>query len=165
MTKVRPKEIARRIAGFSTPIGGIQWEPPEDERRITKAFVTFLEDRRVLFNPFHLEIEHQVIDSLTKIRETATDTLGKVPDEAKSVGPIKAIRAACRRFLDEPHANFHHLQRRQHRGYPDEADSGFFVALGELRATVGLHVAALAVTYDLSIDEELATILPAEDIG
>lgn len=50
-------------------------------------------------------------------------------------------------------------------GLSGEADSGFFVALGELRASVGLHVATLAVTYDLSIDEELATIVPAEDEG
>ena len=165
MTKVRAKDIARRITGFSTPIGGVQWEPPEDESKITRAFVTFLEDRRVLFNPFHLEVEHQVVDSLLKIREMATDTLGKLPEGSRATGPIKAIRAACRRFLDEPHANFPHLERRWHRGYRDEADSGFFVALGELRATVGLQVATLAVTYDLSIDEELATILPAEDVG
>ena len=120
MTKVRAKDIVRRITGVPTPIGGIQWEPPEDERKITRAFVTFLEDRRVLFNPFHLEIEHQVIDSLIKIRETATGTLRELPEGSKAVGPIKAIRAACRRFLDEPHVDFHHLQRRWHRGYPGE---------------------------------------------
>lgn len=143
MAKVRPKDIAQRIkiTGISTPFGGVQWEP------------------------HHLEIEHQATDSLLKIREMATDTLGKLPEESKAVGPIRAIRAACRRFLDEPHPDFHHLQIRPSRRYPGEANSGFFVALGELRATVGMQVATLAVTYDLSIDEELATILPAEDAG
>jgi hypothetical protein len=50
-------------------------------------------------------------------------------------------------------------------GYPGGGDSGFFVALGELRATVGMQVANLAVTYGLTVDDDLASILPAEDQG
>lgn len=165
MKKVRPKDIAQRITGISTPIGGLQWQPPVDERKIVSAFLTFLEDRRALFNPYHLEIEHQVTESLLKIREESTATLQQLPEESKAVGPIKAIRAACRRFLNEPHTSFPNLSRRLSRRYQDMDECGFFVSLGELRATVGVHVATLAITYDLSIDEELATILPAEDRG
>jgi hypothetical protein len=167
---MRPKDIARRITGFSTPLGGVQWEPPEDERKVARAFLTFLEDRRVLFNPYQLEVEEQVIQSLLTIREKATDALARLTDRSQATAPIKAIRAACRRFLDEPHADYRHLEhRRWPRADLDRAtgrtDSGFFVALGELRATVGMQVAALAVAYGLPVDDDLASILPAEDEG
>jgi hypothetical protein len=163
---MRAKDVARRITGFSTPIGGLQWEPAEDERKIARAFLTFLEDRRVLFNPYQLEVEHQVIESLLSIRGKATDALARLPEGSHALAPIKAIRAACRRFLDGPHPDYRHLEHSMsHRGYPGAGGSGFFVALGELRAAVGMQVANLAVAYGLTVDDDLASILPAEDQG
>jgi hypothetical protein len=45
----------------------------------------------------------------------------------------------------------------------DDEDPGFFVALGELRATFGVQIAALAVAYGIDVEDELASILPVED--
>ena len=39
----------------------------------------------------------------------------------------------------------------------------FFVALGELRATFGIHIAALAYQFDIDVESDLASILPSED--
>jgi len=41
-------------------------------------------------------------------------------------------------------------------------DDGFGDALGELRGTFGIHVARLAAQYGLDIEDELASILPAQ---
>jgi len=38
------------------------------------------------------------------------------------------------------------------------------MALGELRSSFGLSVASLAVQYGIDVEDELATILPAEDV-
>ncbi len=148
MAKLKARNLARRITGISTPLGGISWDPPEDERKSVRGFVTFLEDRRVLFNPYHLEIEDQVVQSTLSIREKTTEVLGSLADDSRALAPIKGIRAACRRFLDEPHPEYRHLERR-HLSH----DSGFFVALGELRATIGLH---LAESDPVSLDTELS---------
>jgi hypothetical protein len=61
-------ELARRITGFSTPFFGVQWTPPSAERDTVGGFVTFLEDRRVLFAPYELEVEGQVERSVHEIR-------------------------------------------------------------------------------------------------
>lgn len=49
------KEVANRMRGFSLGIGpisvGAEWEPPTLEQDIAQRVITFLEDRRVLFNP------------------------------------------------------------------------------------------------------------------
>ena len=52
--KIRFKEIIRRLTGFSTPFFGISWQPPESERKTIRKLFNFLEDRRVLFNPYML---------------------------------------------------------------------------------------------------------------
>jgi hypothetical protein len=87
--------------------------------------------------------------------------LAALPDQSRGNPPIRAIRAACRRFLDEPRADFRNLYIRDFGDFRDSA--GFFTALGELRATVGAQVAILAVLYKIELEAELATIVPAED--
>ncbi len=41
-------EIMRRIKGFSTPLGGVDWDLPLPQRDIAEKVVVYLEDRRVL---------------------------------------------------------------------------------------------------------------------
>ena len=43
-------------------------------------------------------------------------------------------------------------------------ESEFFLALGELRSTIGYHVAAIAVTYSLDVEGDLAETLPELDV-
>lgn len=155
------KDLANRLTGFSTPLGGLSWKPPVAERDEVRAFLTTLEDRRVLFNPYHLEVESQVVHSVTEIRQRCTKALASLPEGSHAVGPVRAIRAACRRFLDEPHEDFRFFDDRRfgrHREGP-----GFFTALGELRAAIGAQIAILALQYQIELEAELASIVPAED--
>jgi hypothetical protein len=154
-------DLARRITGFSTPIVGVSWNPPAADRDAVRTFLTFLEDRRVLFNPFNLEVEYQVQQSILQIREHCTKAIGTLPDGSHAIAPLRGIRAACRRFLDEPLTNSRRLHQRDFYG-PEGPE--FFAALGEFRATVGVHVASLAVLYRIELEPELASIVPAEDV-
>jgi hypothetical protein len=154
-------ELARRITGFSTPFFGVQWTPPSAERDTVRTFLTFLEDRRVLFTPYELEVEGQVERSVHDIRRRCTESLATLPEQSRANPPMRAIRAACRRFLDEPHGDFRNLYMRDFGDFRDRA--GFFTALGELRAIVGVQIAILAVQYKIELAAELATIVPAED--
>ena len=52
----------------------------------------FLEDRRVLYNPFAWEEPGHCVDSVL---------LGNLPPTTSELAPyLKAIRGACRKFLD-----------------------------------------------------------------
>lgn len=50
----------------------------------------------------------------------------------------------------------------RHRGHDGELP-GFFVALGELRAVFGIHIAWLAYEYQIDLEEQLTAILPPID--
>ena len=108
----------------------------------------FLEDRRALYNPYAFELEHQVAQSVMEIRITLTDVLQRLPESSNALSSIKAMRIACREYLDDSHNNSHH--------------SGFLADLGRLRTIFGYHIAQLAIMYGIDIEGELAKILPPE---
>ena len=119
----------------------------------------------MLFVPHHLEVVSHVTSSVLQIRETLTKTLQALPETSRAAGSIRAMRAACRRFLEEPAPDFRNLMQwhgPRHRG-DDEGGPSFFVALGELRATFGTHIAALAYQYGLDVEPDLSSILPSAD--
>ena len=160
-TKIKVAELARRITGFSVPGFGLQWTPAEDERKTIRTFLTFLEDRRVLYRPQHLELAGEVERSVLAIRQQCTETLSALPEQSPAVFSVRMIRAACRTFLDQPRADFRNLYPRDFD--VDRTGAGFFMALGELRARVGVQIAILSVRYQVEIEIELAAIVPLED--
>ena len=156
-------ETARRVTGISTPFGGIQWADsgPSDADTV-RRFLLFLEDRRVLYNPFNLEVVSEVEHSIHQIREECTKTLQVLPPEVFAILPIRIIREAGRRFHDDQNEDFRFFDDRwNHR----DGSPGFFTALGAFRATVGQQVALLAAHYDIDIEGDLASVLPSLEDG
>jgi hypothetical protein len=157
-------EAARKITGISTPLGGVQWsDPGPSQRELVRRFIVTLEDRRVLYNPMWLEATSQVDSSIHQIRAACTETLQQLGERDFGVVPVRAIREAYRRFHDDANLHFRFFDHDDR--YHHDATPGFFMALGAFRATVGQHVAALAAHYDLTIDGDLASVIPHLDQG
>ena len=137
-------ETARRVTGISTPFGGLQWaDPGPSDAEVIRRFLLFLEDRRVLFNPFDLEVVSQVEHSIHQIREECTKTLQALGQAVFAVMPIRTIRQAARQFHDDQDASYRSFGCRW--PYP-EGGPEFFTALGTFRAIVGYQAALLAVS-------------------
>lgn len=147
---VRFKDLAARITGVSIPVFGVSWNPPETERKIVRETFIVLEDRRVLYNDFAWEVESEVAHSVLEIRRELTAALKRLPETSEATSSFKAMRAACRDYLDNSR------QRRGFGPYP------FLSYLGQLRAIIGVHVAYLAVKYGIDLDGELVRVIPVE---
>ena len=153
--KIKYKQIAKSLTGFSTPFFGVSWNPPETDRDIVRKLITFLEDRRALYNPYNIETPMFVDQSILMIRKELTDTLQKLGDNPDISPHLRAMRAACRKYMNEA---YNQTRPRFHF-----RDFEIFAALGEIRAVFGIHIAQLAVKYGIDIEGELASILPIED--
>lgn len=156
------KEIASRLTGFSVPVFGVSWNPPEPEVAVARRVLVFLEDRRVLFNPYHLEVADQCVRSVLEIRSFLTAEIGRLAGDSKLGEHLRGIRAACRKFLDDMPSGPGRMLRSHWVG-PFESE--FFTQLGELRASIGLRIAAIALMYGFDIEGELASTLPEADKG
>lgn len=153
--KIKFGKIAKSLTGFSTPVFGVSWNPPETDRDVVRKLITFLEDRRALYNPYDIETPMFVDQSLIEIRKELTSTLQKIGDNTDISPHLRAMRAACRKYLNEVG------DQTRPRYHSREFET--FAALGELRAIFGIHIAQLAVKYGIDIEQELASILPVED--
>src|SRR5579859_663151 len=87
------KEIASKITGFSTPVFGISWEPPKEDRETAKSVVNFLEDRRVLYNPTELEVPHHCVSSVLEIRQFLTEKMDSLDQNSELTKNLRTMRS------------------------------------------------------------------------
>jgi hypothetical protein len=152
-------KLLKRVNGISIPFigGGVQWIPPVDEQDRARRLLVFLEDKRVLFAPYEMEIGPYVTRSIDEIRKRLTSDLEEI-DKTDSVlaQSLQSMRAACRRFMDRTQ-RIGDGGRYSHRLEPVVQDS-----LVELRTLLGIQILKLAYTYELEVGPELETALPPE---
>lgn len=151
-------EIAKRVTGFSTPVFGVSWTPPESERDIAKRIIAELEDRRVLYNPSEMEMPEHCVTSVIQIRRLLSHELGTSEDGSSLAGSLRAMRSTCRKFLDTVGADERIVKYGASPGH--YANWEFNSAVGELRGVFGVHLAQIATQYGLDIEDDLASILP-----
>lgn len=146
-----------KLKGVSAFGFGASWEISNPDRDAVRVLLTHLEDRRALYIPHQLEVESDVRWSVEEIRKRCTEALAKLSDGAFATRHIRAIREACRRYMTEKPITFPNLYPR---GSEISHAAGWLVALGQLRAIVGIHIGALAEAYEIEIKDELAGIVP-----
>lgn len=158
-------EIAGRITGIGTPILSLQWKPPVVDIEIAREVMVFLEDRRVLYSPYEVEMPDHVVASVFQIRHFLTDCLRRGGVATELSDSLNAMRTACRKFIESvgdrrgPDLHLPTSSEIVRGGTPSWI---FNQALGELRGVFGMHIAQLAVRYRLDVPDDLATILPLD---
>jgi hypothetical protein len=156
------QEIVSRLTGISTPVFGISWNPPEPESVIARRIITFLEDRRVLYAPSKMETPAHCVESVIQIRGFLTAELAQLDSGTELARTMRAMRAACRKFLNTVDGRDGRIIRFGDQ-YGHWASWVFNGALGEMRGVFGIHIAKLAAQYGLDVEDELASILPGKD--
>ena len=158
------QNIIHRLTGISCPVFGVSWNPPETDISRAKRIITFLEDRRVLYNPASMELPDHCVRSVIEIRQHLTSELGQLDNDAELAKSLRAMRAACRKFLNLTQDNERGrdiIRYGHHHGH--WANWEFNGALGEMRGVFGIHLALLATEYGLDVEDELASILPGTE--
>ncbi|MDA9448278.1 hypothetical protein XI01_16405 [Bradyrhizobium sp. CCBAU 21360] len=145
--KVRVKSVSLSVLGFG---GGVGWEISDAEQKAVQGLIAYLEDRRILFNTPDQQMREKADPSVDDIRSECTDVIGKLDSKSPAEAAVRGIRRACHQFLSEI-------------GGPGRNEADFYLALGELRGAVGLHVAALSQAYNVGVEDQLARILPKDD--
>jgi hypothetical protein len=161
---VRKRDVKKRLNGFSLPIvgGGAQWETIESSRTSAHRVLSFLADRRVLFNPYWREQAGECVESVLAVRRMLSEEIGNLHADDPLVQHLDAMRAACRRFLDRVRAKSGDQDRRLWAPYReiDHDDVLLVMGLGELRAVMGVQIGLIAAAFDLDVPDTLIEILP-----
>jgi hypothetical protein len=160
---VKFSEIASRLTGISTPLGGVSWQSSKPEVSAARRVIAFLEDRRVLYSPEEMEDTSHCVHSVIEIRHFLTDEIGKLDGGSAFSESLRAMRAACRKFLNRVGADGREgtLYARHRGGWGSWT---FYSALGEMRGTFGIHLARIAAQFKIDVEDKLASILPEKDV-
>lgn len=123
--------------------------------------LSYLEDRRVLYNPSEMEVPEHCVESVLDIRRFLTRELGPLVPDPELAASLRAMRAACRKFLDTVGAGGRSeiVRFAGHCGHWVRWE--FNGALGELRGVFGVYIALIAAPHGLDVEDALAAILPA----
>jgi hypothetical protein len=148
------KKILKNITGISTPLFGIQWNPPVVESDVAREIIRFLEDRRVLYRPEEDEGPSYCRQSVEQIRQMLTDRMPRVSSGSEIYKLLRDLRRQSRRFCDEIGSpSFPTLARPVQRSILKRELEG-------LRLVAGKVIGALAVSYGIDVEDELAAIIP-----
>jgi hypothetical protein len=152
--KLKGQELATRLIGILTPMSGISWKPPVDERDKARRLLVYLAGQRALHYPYDKEIGSFIVQSILDISERLTNDIEALSTDSLLRKILRAMHAACHKFLDE--------NQSPSAGYGEPYQAQLYCTLGELRALLGIHIARIAFTYDLEMDACLEDILPPE---
>ena len=145
----------------------VELEPTVEKSRIADFRVRF-GNEWIYFEctkeyPQEMECPSHCVESVLQIRQFLTSKISETPENTELSTSLRAMRAACRKFLNEtndPHEDtFRYGFQMGHY-----ASWKFISALGELRGVFGIHIAKIAVAYGIDIEKDLASIIPGEDI-
>lgn len=152
------KEIVNRLTGFSSPVFGINWNPPEPERKTAQRIINELGERRVLYNPSEMEMPHHCIVSIIQIRRFLEEELYNLDESSTLASSLRAMKAACTKFIGAiqsgKESSGHNLVSSQN------TNCHFNSAIGELRGVFGIHIAQIAVQHGVDVESQLSIILP-----
>jgi len=151
-TGLKGRELAARLIGIRTPVGGIDWQPPPGEQDRARQVLTYLADQQALWDPYDVAIGSFVTQAIVDLRGQLRSDLDGLPNDSVLHEALRAMHAACRRFLEE--------NQSPRSGYGPPYEAQLHSTLGELRALSGIHIARIACAYDLELDPRLAGILP-----
>jgi len=151
------RDYLNRVTGVSTSFFGLSWQPPVPERDTLRKLVVELADRRVLYHHGCGMPRRNMIESCERMRASITDALRSLPEESKARPYVDDMRAACHQFQTYVERYF------DESGYGNPEES-FYMALGELRGSVGKALADICHHYSIS-GEVLAKIESASPHG
>jgi hypothetical protein len=161
---MRFRDVAKRLTGFTLPVvgAGVSWQPSEPESAVARRVLSFLEDRRVLYNPTEAEVPLHCVESILQTRTFLTQQVGEL-DPSSSLGiSLNALRAECRTFLDATGGASGPRARHLQPGDWGFDSWVFNQALGALRRGFGVRIAEIAIRYSLDVPEPLLPTLPPD---
>jgi hypothetical protein len=152
------REISSRLTGFSVPVFGIQWTPPDADRTVVRRVLAFLQER-VLYEATDYEHPDACVQSVEAIRKHLAEQLDKLESSSQLSKSLRAMSNACSFFLSTVHKKA--LVVAQPSDYPFPAKHWEFIeALEGFRKDLGYRVAVLAVSYGIDVESQLQSILP-----
>jgi len=134
------------------------------EHEVAREFITYLEDKRVLYVPYSVEQERYVTLSIMDMRKQLTKELQKLRRSSQLREILREMRKSCREFLTRTNS-LPPLHLYLYSKKPADPINYFYWSLGEFRKAVGILIGRISDMYKIHLEDELKSmVLDASDV-
>lgn len=135
------------LNGISTPIGGISWDNNTTAKERFRYLLLFLESKRILTNPFYMEMKVECIESVLEIKHTLVEITKDVSFKDQDYEIIRDLLGACNEYLDavRPDSVPHLIYKDGGRW----ADATFDIAMKKFRKAFKSGISQIEKKYSL----------------
>lgn len=146
-----------RVRELTAPVGlpPVPAEHSAAEAQAVAGLIAMLEGNILFKHGMQNEEQERCYRAVGEMRRLVGETLKLLPEDAAAVPLLGAIRAACRKYIDEAEA----WDKKAGRRFAMPT-FGFYQLLGGLREVVGLYVWRLCDAYDLEVEGRMAAHFP-----
>ena len=92
--------MKHELNGISFPFGGIAWDNNTTAKDRFRYLLLFLESKRILTNPFYMELKQECIESALEIKHTLVDITRDAEFDEKDTDIVRFLVVACNTYLD-----------------------------------------------------------------
>ena len=135
------------LNGISTPVGGISWDNNTTAKDRFRYLLLFLESKRILTNPFYMELKAECIESVLEIKHTLVEITKDASFKEQDYVIVRSLLSACNEYLDavRPDSVPHLIYKDSGRW----ADATFDMAMKNFRKAFKLGISQIEKTYNL----------------
>ena len=151
--RIKVRELDRPMAGLPSHA---QATPSAAEAQAVAGLISMVEGNPLVNGHLAMpEEQERCYRAVGELRRFVGQTAQLLPDDATAQPVLTAMRAACRKYLDEAEA----WDRRAGRRH-SMPSFGFYQLLGAFREMMGLNLWRLGDAYDLEVEERLIGYFP-----
>ena len=139
--------MKHEINGISLPFGGISWDNNTTAKDRFRYLLLFLESKRILTNPYYMELKEECIESVLEIKHTLVEITKDVSFKNQDYEIIRGFLAACNEYLDAVR-----LDSVPHLIYKDEgrwANATFDMAMKKFRKAFNSGISLIEKEHGL----------------
>lgn len=146
------------MTGIKLPGGvGVTWEYEKDEKLIASTLLTFLENKRILFHPYVDRCPGNAIISVLELRKRIQSDMEQLDRNTYLHKTLSLMRNSINLFLEYASANCESVTSCKDCRV---RKTGCLKGLIEFRKEMGRCIAGICISFDLDVEEQLATIMP-----
>jgi hypothetical protein len=99
--RLKGRELATRLTGTLTHVGGTSWKSTVDEQDKARRLLVYLASQRALHYPYDREIGTFITQSILDTCERLTRDIEALSMDSLLRKILRAMQAVCHKFLDE----------------------------------------------------------------
>ena len=141
------------VNGISLPFGGVSWSKSLTAKEMFSHLLLYLESKRILVNPAHMEYKEWCIKSVLEIKETLVDITKDMSFKDNELCIIREMIDACNTYLDV--VTPLNLNGIIYKNGDNWCDLSFDSAMKKFRASFKEQIKTIEQKYKLKFNKEI----------